>query len=123
MSNTTVSLSGQVSDVLSELVPEIRRTAELVQQISAANREQRTGAEQIDGSMRSIDRTLSEAKEITVEAEDAASALLRQTEALEAAIATEHRAIAREDAKARPERTEETADEPRRSPAALAVAA
>lgn len=94
MSRNTLELSGQVGEVLAELVPQIKQTAELVQDISVANREQNTGAEQIGGSMRDIDRTIQAAGEIALEAEEAAGALMRQTAALEAAIAQENNRVA-----------------------------
>ena len=47
LSKSTVDMAGRAGDTLDALVPDIRRTAELVQEISAASAEQSSGIEQI----------------------------------------------------------------------------
>jgi len=44
--------------MLEELVPNIQRTADLVQEISASTREQNIGAEQINDAIRELDRVI-----------------------------------------------------------------
>jgi len=53
----SVNLSEQAGRLLDELVPSIRRTADLVQEISAASREQTTGLEQINVSIGQLSST------------------------------------------------------------------
>ncbi|MFY9908175.1 MAG: methyl-accepting chemotaxis protein, partial [Terriglobales bacterium] len=48
LSGTTVKVSEKAGEMLQKLVPDIQRTAELVQEIAAASKEQDTGAEQIN---------------------------------------------------------------------------
>jgi len=48
VSSDTVKAAGQASEMLTRLVPDIRRTVELVSEISAACREQDIGASQIN---------------------------------------------------------------------------
>src|SRR5208283_1084920 len=48
LSATTLKVSEKSGEMLDKLVPDIQRTAELVQEISSASKEQDTGAEQIN---------------------------------------------------------------------------
>ncbi len=50
-----VSLSEQAGEVLERLVPNSEKTAELVQEISAASQEQSTGADQVNGAIQQLD--------------------------------------------------------------------
>ena len=58
LSAETVDVSGEAGRMLETLVPNIQRTADLVQEISAATREQNIGAEQINQSIRELDRVI-----------------------------------------------------------------
>ena len=51
LSGTTVKVSEKAGEMLEKLVPDIQRTAELVQEITAASKEQDTGAEQINKAL------------------------------------------------------------------------
>ena len=54
LSVNTVEISGRAGEMLQDLVPNIRQTAELVQEISVAAREQAVGADQINASIRDL---------------------------------------------------------------------
>ncbi|GEO79885.1 hypothetical protein ROR02_00160 [Pararhodospirillum oryzae] len=56
LSSDTLSISAEAGQMLTKLVPDIRRTAELVEEISAAVREQNTGAAQINTAIRQLDQ-------------------------------------------------------------------
>ncbi|NUU45484.1 HAMP domain-containing protein, partial [Sphingomonas zeae] len=56
MSSDTVSAATQAGEMLTRLVPDIRRTAELVAEISAACREQDIGAVQINEAIQQLDK-------------------------------------------------------------------
>jgi methyl-accepting chemotaxis protein len=58
LSSSTVQAAEKAGVVLSELVPEIKRTAELVQEISAASREQNAGADQINSALGQLDMVI-----------------------------------------------------------------
>lgn len=58
LSSETVTVSGEAGRMLQELVPNIQRTADLVQEISAATREQNIGAEQINEAIRNLDTVI-----------------------------------------------------------------
>ncbi|MFK5893703.1 MAG: methyl-accepting chemotaxis protein, partial [Pseudomonadota bacterium] len=55
LSGTTVELAEQAGNKLLELVPDIQKTAELVQEISIASREQDTGADEINKAIQQLD--------------------------------------------------------------------
>ncbi len=55
---TCVDISEQAGDVLQRLVPNSKRTAELVQDISAASDEQTTGAEQVSRAIQQLDSVI-----------------------------------------------------------------
>jgi methyl-accepting chemotaxis protein len=65
VSADTVTVAQQAGDMLNKLVPDIRRTADLVQEISAAVREQNVGVDQINSAITQLD---------TVSQQNAASA-------------------------------------------------
>ncbi|MCP4714747.1 MAG: HAMP domain-containing protein [Deltaproteobacteria bacterium] len=49
LSSSSVRIAAQAGEILQQIVPDIKKTAELVQEISAACNEQNIGAEQISG--------------------------------------------------------------------------
>jgi methyl-accepting chemotaxis protein len=58
LSASTVETAQKAGESLDALVPEIQRTADLVQEISAATREQNTGADQINEAIRELDSVI-----------------------------------------------------------------
>jgi methyl-accepting chemotaxis protein len=58
LSGETVTVSSRASEMLTTLVPNIQRTADLVQEISASTREQHIGAEQINQAIRDLDQVI-----------------------------------------------------------------
>jgi len=58
LSGTTVKVSEKAGEMLDKLVPDIQRTAELVQEITAASKEQDTGAEQINKALQQLERVI-----------------------------------------------------------------
>jgi methyl-accepting chemotaxis protein len=56
VSSDTVQAAAQAGEMLTKLVPDIRRTAELVSEISAACREQDIGASQINQALQQLDQ-------------------------------------------------------------------
>ena len=56
VSSDTVKAASEAGEMLSKLVPDIRRTAELVSEISAACREQDIGASQINEAIQQLDK-------------------------------------------------------------------
>ena len=58
LSGTTVKVSERAGEMLEKLVPDIQKTAELVQEITAASKEQDTGAEQINKALQQLEKVI-----------------------------------------------------------------
>lgn len=58
LSHSSVEVANRAGDMLKELVPEIQKTAELVQEISASSAEQSTGAAQINRALQELDKVI-----------------------------------------------------------------
>lgn len=58
LSRESVLIAEQAGSTIASVIPEIKRTAELVQEISAASNEQTTGAEQINQSIIQLDKVV-----------------------------------------------------------------
>jgi methyl-accepting chemotaxis protein len=58
LSGTTVKVSEKAGEMLEKLVPDIQKTAELVQEITAASKEQDTGAEQINKALQQLEKVI-----------------------------------------------------------------
>jgi methyl-accepting chemotaxis protein len=56
LSDTTVKTAQSAGDMLTRLVPDIQRTAELVEEITAGAREQNAGASQINTAIQQLDK-------------------------------------------------------------------
>jgi len=86
LSGTTVKAAQSAGEMLQRLVPDIQRTAELVEEISAGSREQNAGAAQINTAIQQLDKVTqqntSAAEEMSATSEELAS----QAEQLQAAI-------------------------------------
>jgi methyl-accepting chemotaxis protein len=58
LSGSSVQIAEHASAMLEKLVPDIKRTAELVQEISTASREQTSGADQINGAIQQLNQVI-----------------------------------------------------------------
>lgn len=58
LSSSTLSVSERAGEMLIKLVPDIQRTAELVQEIAAASNEQNSGADQINKAIQQLDQVI-----------------------------------------------------------------
>ncbi len=56
ISNSSVDIAERAGKMLDELLPEIQKTAQLVQEISAASNEQSTGVEQVNRAIQQLDK-------------------------------------------------------------------
>ena len=86
LSARTVSLSGEAGRMLETLVPNIQRTADLVQEISAATREQNTGAEQISQAIRDLGEVIRQNAAAATRATETSDGLARESEQLNGII-------------------------------------
>ncbi len=58
LSTTTVSAAELAGEIIGRIVPDIRRTADLVQEISAATREQASGVDQVNKALMQLDSVI-----------------------------------------------------------------
>jgi methyl-accepting chemotaxis protein len=98
LSDTTVKTAQSAGAMLSKLVPDIQRTAELVEEISAASREQNAGASQINTAIQQLDKVTQQNTSAAEEMSATSEELAGQAEQLQTAISyfrIEERAAAR----------------------------
>ncbi|MET3666670.1 methyl-accepting chemotaxis protein [Caulobacter sp. 1776] len=87
VSSDTVKAAQSAGDMLTSLVPNIRRTAELVAEISAACREQDIGASQINEAIQQLDKVTQQNASASEEMSATSEELAAQATELQASIA------------------------------------
>lgn len=87
LSVNSIEVAARTASVLGIMVPNIQRTAELVQEIAAASREQDTGAEQISNAMQQLDLVIQHNAAFAEEMAGTAEELSAQAEQLQSVIA------------------------------------
>lgn len=83
LSRTSVQVAEKAGNMLEKLVPDIKKTAELVQEITAASMEQNTGAEQINNALLQIDSIIQQTAELSTQINSASQELSMQAENLQ----------------------------------------
>jgi methyl-accepting chemotaxis protein len=101
LSSTTLRVSEKSGEMLDKLVPDIQRTAELVQEITAASKEQDTGAEQINKALQQLEQVIQQNASAAEEMASTTEELTGQSEQLVSALSFF--------------KTDDEADAPRRS--------
>jgi methyl-accepting chemotaxis protein len=86
LSGTTVKVSERAGEMLSKLVPDIQRTAELVQEIAAASKEQDVGAEQINKALMQLEKVIQQNASASEEMASTTEELTSQSEQLVSAL-------------------------------------
>jgi methyl-accepting chemotaxis protein len=86
LSVDTVKAAQSAGEMLSRLVPDIQRTAELVEEISAASREQNAGAAQINMAIQQLDKVTQQNTSAAEEMSSTSEELAAQAEQLQAVI-------------------------------------
>jgi methyl-accepting chemotaxis protein len=76
--------------MLDKLVPDIQRTAELVQEISAASKEQDTGAEQINKALQQLEKVIQQNASASEEMASTTEELTGQSDQLVSALGFFH---------------------------------
>ncbi|WP_297509147.1 methyl-accepting chemotaxis protein [uncultured Caulobacter sp.] len=87
VSSDTVKAAQQAGEMLTGLVPNIRRTAELVAEISAACREQDIGSSQINEAIQQLDKVTQQNASASEEMSATSEELAAQAEEMQASIA------------------------------------
>ncbi len=87
LSTTSVEVAEKAGAMLAKLVPDIQKTAELVQEISAASKEQTTGADQINSAIQQLNQVIQQNAGAAEEMSSTAEELSSQAEQLQSTIA------------------------------------
>jgi methyl-accepting chemotaxis protein len=87
VSSDTVTAAAEAGEMLTKLVPDIRRTAELVSEISAACREQDIGAAQVNEAIQQLDKVTQQNAAASEQISSTSEELASQAEELQSAIA------------------------------------
>jgi methyl-accepting chemotaxis protein len=83
LSSSSVEVAEQAGKMLEQIIPDIKRTAELVQEISAASSEQNAGADQINRAIQQLDQVIQQNASAAEEMSSTAEELSSQAQALQ----------------------------------------
>jgi len=86
LSSTSVDVAEKAGQMLDQLVPDIQKTAELVQEISAASNEQNAGVEQINSAIQQLDQVVQQNASATEEMASTSEELASQAQQLQDTI-------------------------------------
>ncbi len=86
LSVSSVEVAERAGQMLARLVPDIQKTAELVQEISAASKEQTSGADQINSAIQQLNRVIQQNAGAAEEMSSTAEELSSQAEQLQGTI-------------------------------------
>ncbi|MBF0608369.1 MAG: MCP four helix bundle domain-containing protein [Magnetococcales bacterium] len=90
LSSGSVQTAEKAGSMLQQLVPDIQRTSELVQEVSAASNEQSLGAGQINQAIQHLDQTIQQNAAASEEIASTSQTLTAHAEALRAAMSFFH---------------------------------
>lgn len=86
LSTTSVKIAEHAGEMLARIVPDIQRTAELVQEISASSAEQNSGAEQINGAIQQLNQIIQQNASASEEMASTSEELTSQSEQMQETI-------------------------------------
>jgi len=86
LSANSVNVAEKAGEMLASLVPDIQKTADLVQEISASSREQDSGAEQINKAILQLDEVIQQNASASEEMASTSEELSSQAEQLQSTI-------------------------------------
>jgi methyl-accepting chemotaxis protein len=87
LSQTTTSTATNAGEIIQRIVPDIRKTADLIQEIASASKEQSVGADQIGKALTQLDTVIQQNASASEELASMAEELSAQSEQLSSAIA------------------------------------
>ena len=87
LSSSSVEIAEQAGEMLNKIVPDIQRTAELVQEITASSGEQNSGADQINNAIQQLNQVIQQNASGAEEAASTSEELSSQAEQLQDTIA------------------------------------
>ena len=84
---SSVDVAERAGEMLGKILPDIQKTAELVQEINTSSKEQDTGAEQINKAIQQLDQVIQQNASAAEEMASTAEELSSQAEQLQATVA------------------------------------
>jgi methyl-accepting chemotaxis protein len=87
LSTSSVDVAEKAGEMLLKIVPDIQKTADLVQEISSASNEQNTGADQIHKAIEQLDQVIQQNASASEQMASTSEELLSQAEQLQSTIA------------------------------------
>jgi methyl-accepting chemotaxis protein len=86
LAGTSVQVAGNAGNMLGKIVPDIQKTADLVQEINAASNEQSLGAAQINKAIQQLDQVTQQNASASEEMASTSEELLSQAEQLRSVV-------------------------------------
>ncbi|MDD4952391.1 MAG: methyl-accepting chemotaxis protein [Desulfovibrionaceae bacterium] len=86
LSSKSVEIAERAGEMLTKMVPDIKKTAELVQEIAAASNEQNSGAEQINKAIQQLDQVIQQNASASEEMASTSEELAGQAQQLQSTI-------------------------------------
>ncbi|MBF0518859.1 MAG: MCP four helix bundle domain-containing protein [Nitrospirae bacterium] len=83
---SSVDVSAKAGEMLKALVPDIQKTSELVQEISASSKEQSTGADQVNQAIQQLDKVIQQNAASSEQMSSTAEELSAQAQQLQSSI-------------------------------------
>ena len=87
LSASSVEVATRAGELLTKIVPDIQKTAELVQEINSSSSEQNSGAEQINKAIQQLDKVIQQNASASEEVAATSEELASQAEQLQSSIA------------------------------------
>ncbi len=87
LSASSVRVAGRAGEMLSQIVPDIQKTAELIQEISQACKEQNSGADQINKAIQQLDNIIQQNAESSAKLAATSEEMTSQAENMRSTIA------------------------------------
>jgi methyl-accepting chemotaxis protein len=120
LSSSSVAVAEKAGAMLTAIVPDIKKTAELVQEIAAASREQNAGADQINKAIQQLDQVIQQNASASEEMASTSEELSSQAEQLLSTVSffklAGGRSTRREAPKALPSASGSVSSKPRPAP-------
>jgi methyl-accepting chemotaxis protein len=86
LSKTSVNVAERAGDLLSKILPDVKKTAELVQEITASSREQDSGVQQINRAVQQLDEVIQKNAAAAEEMSSTSEELSGQAQELQVAM-------------------------------------
>lgn len=86
LSTSSVAVAEEAGELLGKIVPDIQKTAELVQEIAAASNQQRTGGEQVNSAVHEMDKVIQQNASASEEVASTSEELAGQATQLQQAM-------------------------------------